>query len=233
MSIYQPQFLPAIDEIRDVFREEISALGGNVTEEVADGGRLFARAVFAREAEILPRDSVAAGVAIRALDTEILIHPYTFRKVCTNGAIAAHVVGSARLERIETSAPFLPSFEAAETLRHVRDSVRAGADPEVFARISRELRSLTEIEADAALQLLPAFARFPSQMVAQYLPLIFQRYASSGDRTAFGLMNAVTSLARDAEDPETRWKLEELGGTFPARLRPRPRATPTASTAGV
>jgi hypothetical protein len=232
MSTNQPHFLPAIDEIRDVFREEITALGGNVTDEVADGGRLIARAVFAREAEILPKDSVAAGVAIRAIDSEILIHPYTFRRLCTNGAIAAHVVGSTRLERIETSAPFVSSYEAAATMSHVRETVRACADPEVFATISRELRSLTEIRADAAIQLLSHVGRFPSQVIAQFLPLIFQRYATGGDRTAFGLLNAVTSLARDTHDPEARWALEELGGTIPARLGPRPRTTPTAA-AGV
>jgi hypothetical protein len=233
MSTYQPQFLPAIDEILDVFRDEISTLGGQVTDTVEDGQRCFARAVLVPEAQVRPNDAVAAGVALRAVDSEILIHPYTFRKVCSNGAIAARVTGTARIERVETSTPFLPSYEAEEALSQIRNTVRACADPNVFAAISREMRSLTEIEADAALQLLPRIAHFPPQVVAQFLPLVFQRFAADGDRTAFGLMNAVTSVARDTEDPETRWKLEELGGSLPAQLRPRPRTTPTASTAGV
>jgi hypothetical protein len=28
----------------------------------------------------------------------------------------------------------------------------------------------------------------------------------------FGLVNAVTSVARDQKDPQVRWRLEELGG---------------------
>jgi hypothetical protein len=38
------------------------------------------------------------------------------------------------------------------------------------------------------------------------------------DQSAFGVLNAVTSLARDTRDPETRWQLEELGGALPSHL---------------
>jgi hypothetical protein len=41
---------------------------------------------------------------------------------------------------------------------------------------------------------------------------IMGRFFGDEDRTRFGLMNAVTSVARDTSDPETRWNLEELGG---------------------
>lgn len=33
-------------------------------------------------------------------------------------------------------------------------------------------------------------------------------------------MNAVTSVARDQDDPEVRWQLEELGGGVPAMSFP-------------
>jgi hypothetical protein len=41
----------------------------------------------------------------------------------------------------------------------------------------------------------------------------------------YALMNAVTAVARDEEDPETKWDLEELGGCVPALVPngPRPR----------
>src|SRR5262245_14429667 len=122
MSTYQPQYLPTTEEILDVFRHEITSLGGSRSEAVDDGSRLFARAVLVPEAQIRPNDSVAAGVALRAVDTEILIHPYTFRKVCTNGAIAARVTGTARIERVETTTPFLPSYEATEAISQIRNT---------------------------------------------------------------------------------------------------------------
>ena len=42
------------------------------------------------------------------------------------------------------------------------------------------------------------------------------------DRSPIGLMNAVTSLARDTRDPDLRWRLEEFGGGVLARLAPAP-----------
>ena len=59
-------------------------------------------------------------------------------------------------------------------------------------------------------------------------------FISGSDRNRFGLMNAVTSVARDTRDPDARWRLEELGGGIGARLRPRrpaptPKRAPTLS----
>jgi hypothetical protein len=45
--------------------------------------------------------------------------------------------------------------------------------------------------------------------------------ALRADHTGFGLMNAVTSLARDTRDPDDRWRLEELGGGIGAAILPR------------
>jgi hypothetical protein len=41
---------------------------------------------------------------------------------------------------------------------------------------------------------------------------VFERFFHENDRTRYGFMNAVTSLARDTRDHMTRWRLEELGG---------------------
>jgi hypothetical protein len=50
------------------------------------------------------------------------------------------------------------------------------------------------------------------------MAMILGRFTSGADRSRFGLMNAVTSVARDTHDPELRWRLEELGGGIPAAL---------------
>ena len=48
---------------------------------------------------------------------------------------------------------------------------------------------------------------------------IMRQYLGNRDQTGFGLMNAVTAVARDQRDPEVRWRLEELGGGVPALIR--------------
>jgi hypothetical protein len=52
------------------------------------------------------------------------------------------------------------------------------------------------------------------------------RFLSDGDRSGFGLMNAVTAEARTEPRADRRWRLEELGGGMLAFLKP---LTPTLS----
>jgi hypothetical protein len=63
------------------------------------------------------------------------------------------------------------------------------------------------------------------------LALIFDQWSESDDQSAFGLMNAVTAVARGTPDPETRWMLEEIGGSLPARVRGSSRERFTVSAA--
>lgn len=227
-NTYRPEYVPTPQEIRETFADEIASLGGTVSDVFDDGEHIFARAVLATAAEMRPGDMVAAGVAVRSTKSTILVHPYTFRQVCTNGAIAAHALPSRRIERIQAIDVVRPAYDVATALREVRDAVRACASNDAFVAVANEMRSTLDVEADIALGLLPALARIPQHMVAHLLPHIFGRFATSGERSAYGVLNAVTSLARDTRDAETRWSLEMLGGTIPARLRPRPLTEPAA-----
>ena len=38
------------------------------------------------------------------------------------------------------------------------------------------------------------------------------RYSRDGDPSLFGLVNAITSVARDEENQDLKWRLEQLGG---------------------
>jgi hypothetical protein len=185
---------------------------------------LFARGVLPANADVHLGDRIQAGVAIRATGSEILVHPYTFRQVCTNGAIAAHALETRRLERTPSAGVYVATYDVAVTLTDLRLAVQASAAKEAFDRSIREMRSASDFEADLALQLLPALANMPQRLTAMLLPRIFHRFASGGDRSAFGLMNAVTSVARDTRNPGMRWRLETVGGTLPSRLGPQPRA---------
>ena len=42
--------------------------------------------------------------------------------------------------------------------------------------------------------------------------VIAERFNAGSDRSRYGLMNAITSVARDSDDPELRWNLEKFGG---------------------
>ena len=214
----QPEFLPSTREIRDAVAEEIATLGGVVSDVFDDGQRLFVRAVLVSDAAVQPGDTIRAGIAVRVTGSEIAVHPYTYRQICTNGAIAAHALESRIVERVEQTEVFAPASELALTWKNFREAIRACASKDAFETVIGEMRSASAVQVDVALQLLSSLSRFPGHMVGSVFPQIMQRLAVEGDRSAFGLMNAVTSVARDTRDAAVRWDLEVLGGGIPARL---------------
>jgi hypothetical protein len=204
-------------EIRDLFAEEIESASGTVSDVYEGGTLLFARSVLPGTRDVRRRDRVQGGVALRATDREIWVHPYVFRQVCSNGAIRAHAIQTRHITMAE-----FPEGTAPEVASAVREAVRASCAREAFAESVEEMRSATEIEADLALAMMPLIARLPPKNAADILQLIMRRHDESRDPSRFGLMNAVTSVARDTRDPELRWRLEEFGGGIPAR-DPSPR----------
>jgi hypothetical protein len=169
---------------------------------------------------------------VRVEGAEISVHPYTLRQVCTNGAVAARAFESRSIERFE-AVDDLPSYEGAVAEHHLRDAIRACAAPEAFERVIDDMHSTLRINAEMALQMLPMLARLPRHMIGQFLPEVFRRFAADTDRSAFGVINAVTSAARDARDPDTRWRLEVVGGSLPALLRASSPVAPESAVVAV
>jgi hypothetical protein len=200
------------ESILSAFTEEITARGGRVSDTFHQNGRLFVRSILALAEDVQPGDRLHAGVALKAKDDEVWLHPYTFRQVCRNGAIAAHTLESRHVTGLEQQDP-------AAAVELIRSAVGDCCQEEVFTAAVRQLRTAQEVEADLALAMLPILTRlqgFGPHVFAQVL----SRFFDGDDRSQFGLMQAVTSVARDTADPDQRWDLEELGGTLAANLTP-------------
>lgn len=210
--------LPATREIAELFTEEITQADGSVLDRFDDGVRLLLRAVLTTTDEVRPGDALQAGVALRTTADEVHVHPYSFRQVCRNGAIMARATGTRRIRRVSFSAP---TEEIEEVLAQVREAVRVSSSDESFAAAADQMRSATEMPIDLALNLLPMLRR-GSSLSEEIMVMIWERFDGDSDRSVFGLVNAVTSTARDTSDPELRWRLEELGGGIPARLKRAP-----------
>ena len=218
-------FLPSIDEIRGAVTDEITALGGSMSDRGSDRDRLFIRVVLPASADIRVGDSVRAGVAVRALREQIEVYPYTLRQVCTNGAIVTNALPGQQIERVQAIDVGTPSFDVTVILAKLRDAVRQCAAPETFDSAVYHMRVMTNEAGSRALSLVRRLARMRSVDAIQHLPMILRRYAASEDQSAFGVMNAVTSVARDTADPAIRWSLETMGGSMPAYLVRKPRVT--------
>src|SRR6266852_1393915 len=88
-------------QIKAVFKEEISAAGGTISDTFDDDTRLFARSILPHVREVRNNDQVQGGVALRATEEKIWVHPYLFRQVCRNGAIMAQALQTPLVERSE------------------------------------------------------------------------------------------------------------------------------------
>jgi hypothetical protein len=214
------KFRPTAAEIEEVFLEETAPFGGVTWDRWSDGEGLFIRSVYPHVREVLPGDQFQRGVALRTTDETVVVHPYLFRQVCQNGAILAWAIDSRPIDRVKSRS--LVS-EVASVLTDVRLAIQACSQEVILHQTADRLRFAADAEANVVLQLMPMLSRMPQRHVADLLDRITARFESNRDRSLFGLMNAVTSVARDTPDPDTRWRLEELGGGLSGpRTRPRP-----------
>src|SRR5438128_847395 len=125
---------PATAQIKTLFAEEITAVGGVVSETFDDGDRLFARSVLPRLREVRTGDKVQGGVALLASACDISVHPYVFRLVCKNGAIMAHAIQTRHIEGSDFVAP-------EEVAGAVRIAVRHCCAEDAFTVAAEQMRS--------------------------------------------------------------------------------------------
>jgi hypothetical protein len=195
-----------------------------VTDTFNDGRRLFVRSLLPHVGTARSKDEMQGGLALRATEEELWLHPYMFRQVCRNGAIMAQAIESLHVE-------CLGVYTLEEGATMLREAIARCAEQRVFDRSMRGVRSSTTAEVDTLLNLMPHLATLQRNM-GHFLADILERFFGEGDRTRFGLMNAVTSTARDTLDPDDRWRLEELGGGVGAELPPqRPSDAPSRQRA--
>ena len=202
---------PDISELSALFDEELSRLGGTVIDRFAQGDRLYLRGLLPRGGCVQPRDFIGHGLAVRTREMQVVVHPYTFRQVCSNGAIHVTNVRSRIVERSESA------WRAADTAGQLREAIRACAEPGVFDANLSEMQEMLSQEVRMPLMMSSFLSRIGDQKLVMG---ILDHFLDQRDRSVFGLMNAVTSIARDEEEPERRWRLEELGGGILAALKP-------------
>jgi len=209
-------YLPTTEEIALAFADEISILGGSVSDSYDDGSHLFMRAHLTAEEDVRPGDTLKAGVALRAVGPIVTVHPYTYRQVCSNGAIAAQVTGTRQIQRVEFASA--TEFITA-ALAEVRFTARQCAAPDVFEAHTKQMRLASHITAEAMLTVLPVLERVPHDYRDHVIAMLGRELETSNDPSYYGVMNAVTAVARETSDPETKWRLEEFGGSVPALAR--------------
>jgi hypothetical protein len=200
-------------DVAGIFSEEIAQAKGKITEKLIDEGRLFARSVLPKSLEVAPRDRLRGGVAVRATETDIFIHPYVFREVCSNGAIMTQAIQTRHISR-----EYPEGYSDPETT--LREAIRCCCVPEAFATSARHFRSAQQSYADLAINLAAYTHGRHGSFFKSHLQEILHQYDQAADQSTYSLVNAITSVARDTRDPQAKWDLEALGGTIAAQAGP-------------
>lgn len=194
-----------LNELATAFAVEVVEVGGALQRSLSEEGRLYAFAHLPHMDEAAPHDFIGGGIAMRASNSAVGIHPYVVRQACINGFVMSRA--------LEAPPILLRDFSTSEQLRFaIGQAVRMVSAESVFDFAMDRMRAARQVPAfsgnfsiDVTLLLNRPFAR-------EYLDRIMQRVSQESDDTAFGLANGVTSVARDLVHPEDRWQLEVLGG---------------------
>jgi hypothetical protein len=213
---------PGTSDFAAIFSSEIESSRGKVSSVIEIEGRVFARSILRPAIDVGPGDKLKGGVAMYANENEVFVHPYVFREVCSNGAIMAKATQTRHISREDW---FMEEQCEGDVEMSVRGAIRRCCEREAFAAAAGEMRSAKAAAADMLITLSAHFrgrgGSFPKSLWSE----IIRRYEQAADPSAYGLMNAVTSVARDTRNPRTKWRLEGLGGSIPAMIR-RPSSAP-------
>ncbi len=197
-----------LDDIERIVREEVTAQGGHIHEFLRDEDRLYARTINAPFREVAPEDCVQAGVAVRVNRTEVSIRPYIFRQVCINGAISAT---SDEAEDFDLQA--LGCISEQET--QLRDTIRACGHARVLPREVERFRSFRSQAVDRGMMMITMMQTHLAKATHSELLDILTQFDKE-EANAWGVMNAVTAVARRTSDARRKWQLEEIGAMIPA-----------------
>jgi hypothetical protein len=217
----------AFRRLKKIFSEEVDKAGGRVRGFSGGDRWLTAKAVLPRFDEITPGDRMQAGVSVLGLGHVLGVYPYMLRKVCANGAIMPEYRSHRTMEGLDAMSP-------DDICWKLRKALQECCSEKAFTATTAQLRrAAAEHVGMAGAQLYVMMMAHAITRTAGLKASIMERFESAGDRSRYGLMNAVTSVARDTEDPMLRWRLERLGGDIGYGTSPVPVSEPSSETSVV
>ena len=166
-------------------------------------------------AEIRDSDSVSGGLIIRNSEvgaSSLRVEPFILRQVCSNGLIASQALRKIHLGRQmeggEIWSDETKELEDKALWAKVRDVIRATFDKQIFESWVEKLRESTEIVIEKPIKAVNNIAKLIGLSEEKKNQLLMH----FSEHTKYGLVNAVTTLARESESIDEQIRLEEFGG---------------------
>lgn len=198
--------------------QDIQVVSTEVTES-----RLYLKAVFPKvQAEVRAGDIIQAGVVISNSEVglgSLSVSPLIYRLVCKNGLIRAdeawrkYHVGQV-VQAVDMRLALRDETKKAQDkalLMTLQDAVRA-ASADAFQRTVEKMRIATEGDkVERPIKAVEVLARQVGLLQSEG-DSILERLIRGQDYSRYGVMNAVTNLANDAQDYDRATELETIGG---------------------
>jgi hypothetical protein len=162
-------------------------------------------------------DIVCGGLIIRNSEvgaSALRVEPFMLRKVCGNGLILEQSLKRVHLGRQTMEIGEMDWSEETRELEDralwskVRDIIRATFDKRVFRSWVEKLRESTKVKIEKPIEAVNNIVGHLGLSEEQKQRLLMH----FSEPTKYGLVNAVTNLAREMKDVEEQVRLEELGG---------------------
>jgi hypothetical protein len=162
-------------------------------------------------------DVVCGGLVIRNSEvgaSALRVEPFILRRVCGNGLILEQSLKKIHLGRQTMKIGEIHWSEETRELEDrvlwakVRDIIRATFDKRIFQSWVERLRESTKVEIKRPIEAVNNIVGHLGLSEEQKQRLLMH----FSEPTKYGLVNAVTNLAREMKDVEEQVRLEEFGG---------------------
>ncbi len=209
MDNYDLVFL-ALEEFKS--KETIRILKATVTETM-----LYIKAIDTTLlAEIREGDNVQGGLIIRNSEvgaSAFRVEPFILRQICSNGLIGEYALKKVHLGK-QTELGEIDWSDETRDLEDkliwtkARDVIRQTFDRTIFQSWVNKLQESTEIPIEKPIRAANNIAKIALLTEQQKESLL----AYFVEHTKYGLVNAMTSVARDASNPDEEVRVEEVAG---------------------
>lgn len=214
-DLMERSIIPALEDV-----EGLTFQIAHLTPE-----RMTVRALLPRvSGEVAVGDVVQAGVQVRNSEVgagALEVTPFVWRLLCKNGMVvpdralkARHVgrrVGDDDYDRMLYAIDTIHADDRAFFLK-ARDSVKAALREDLFDSLLDRMRAAaggTEVRSavEATERLAQTFTLADGEAES-----VLTRLAAGGDLTRWGVVNAVTAAAKQADSFDRQQEMERIGG---------------------
>jgi len=208
-----------MNPFEQAFRAYTAREGGQMHQRGSIRQQTYCYATFPIETALQPGDSLTGGIALNIKQGEATITAFILRQICANGMVAPHWFRQAvhRISAVE-EVPFameqtlswLREKGLSEMTNRFRRNMRRPVNQQIWDRIS--VHMVRKSIERSLLREIQREAEFESKRPSGYGKLLKRRWPkSTGPLSYFDVINGITAVARDEQDPEMQWKLMELG----------------------